>query len=45
MAELQETTQAISINPIEDMVREGENGLFTTSLIIAQAFEKITLTC
>lgn len=38
--EFQIDNQEIETNPIRGIVREGENGLFTTSLIVAQAFEK-----
>ena len=36
----QETRQEAVIQPIENIVQSGDEGMFTTSLIIAQAFEK-----
>lgn len=40
MLEQAENINEIDIDPIENIVRKGESGLFTTSLIVAQAFEK-----
>lgn len=40
MFEFQENAKEVAVNPIKNIVCEGKNGLFTTSLIVAQAFEK-----
>lgn len=40
MSEAQNGTQEVSVNTTEPIVQQGENGMFTTSLIIAEAFEK-----